>query len=143
MSSCSKKAENFMNMETFDQLDEVARFLTFVADEEHDLKESCGLKKEEALRMMQALHPRLDSEIAKLKDNNLNISTESCRATCHCAAYSDLYSNEKIKNSYLDEFSKTSKAEKINCAQKSAKWLCSSNILKELKTESQVIPTGL
>ncbi len=130
-------------MKHFDQLDEASTFLASIIDEELSDKEACGIKKDEALRMMQALHALFDNEVKKLKDLSLNISIESCRKSCHCGSYSDLYSDEKIKQKFLNEFVKTTKEEKMACVMRSAKWLCSSDLIKNLRNDSPAIPSGL
>ena len=130
-------------MRTFNSLSEAAFTLTMLVDEVDGLKGTCGLNKEDALRMMQAIHLRIEQEIKKLKDKVPELNPDLCNKQCHCSSYSDLFSDEKIRQQFLDENSKIDFAKKISCAKESAKWLCSSTLFKELKSEAQVIPNGL
>lgn len=124
-------------------LDEAANFLMLVTDDEPGLASKCNLKASDAMALMQPLHAMIDEEIQKNIDALDESTLIKCEENCHCGLYSDLSSNSSRKQKLLEEAQNTSKKKLVECANKSAKWLCESNLLKKLKSEVEPNPEGL
>jgi hypothetical protein len=134
-------------MVKIDQHDEAANFLMLVADQEKDLKETCKITPTEALNLMQPLHAMIDEE---LKSGPHIITTDleaSCVSNCHCGIYSDLAKSKRMKEELFKKAQAIPKKALIACAEKTARWFCSSNLLKALKSEvtanNPTTPNGL
>lgn len=124
-------------------LDEAANFLMLVTDDEPGLINKCQLKANEAMSLLQPLHAMIDEELAKNMDTLDESTLEKCDENCHCGLFSDLTTNNSRKQKLLQEAQNTSKKKLVECANKSAKWLCDSNLLKKLKAEVEPNPEGL
>ncbi len=124
-------------------LDEAANFLMLVTDDEQGLQDKCNLKAGEAMSLLQPLHAMIDEEIPKHVDSLDESTLLKCAENCHCGLYSDLTSNGSRKQKLLEDAQNTSKKKFVECANKSAKWLCDSNLLKKLKSEVEPNPEGL
>ncbi len=142
--SCSTTSIDLLSFNKLHQLDDAANFLMFVSDGEKELQNTCGLSSDEALNMLRALHAQIDQEI---QSGNYTVPEgvlNSCLGSCHCGIYSDLAVDSIIKDDLYKKAQSTSKAQKINCAQRSSVWLCQSKILSDLKAESSnELGTGL
>jgi hypothetical protein len=124
-------------------LDEAANFLMLVTDDEPGLQSKCNLKAGEAMGLLQPLHAMIDEEIPKYIDSLDESTLLKCADNCHCGLYSDLMSNGSRKQKLLEEAQNTNKKKLVECANKSSKWLCDSNLLKKLKSEVEPNPEGL
>lgn len=124
-------------------LDEAANFLMLVTDDEPGLINKCNLKAGEAMNLLQPLHAMIDEEILKNMDALDESTLEKCEENCHCGLYSDLTSNSSRKQTLLEAAQNTSKKKFVECANKSAKWLCESNLLKKLRADAEPNPEGL
>jgi hypothetical protein len=128
---------------SIEHLDEAANFLALVGDDEASLKERCNISPSEALNLLQPLHAMIDEEMPKFIDKFDENHLMNCANDCHCGLYSDLTSNQDRKETLFDEAKEIKLKEKVACASKSAKWLCSSKLLLKLKSESEPAANGL
>lgn len=134
-------------MVKIDQHDEAANFLMLVADQEKDLKETCQITPGEALNLIQPLHAIIDEEIKKGPHIITTDLEASCVANCHCGIYSDLAKSKRMKEVLFRKAQSMPKKTLIACAEKAAKWFCSSKLLETLKSETSTnnsnTPNGL
>lgn len=141
MNGCSTmKPKNLSNIH---HLDEAANFLMLVSDDEKSLTVKCGLSPQDALNMLQPIHALIDEEIKISTDGATENQMFKCEIDCHCGIYSDITSNQKLKDDLLEKARATHRSQLIQCANKSAKWLCDSNLLKKLKTEIEPVSNAL
>ena len=115
--------------------DETANFLMMIVDEEKELIDNCKIIPSEALRLTMPLHALIDDE---LSDKSLYISPDQerkCAEFCHCGVYSDLAKEKTLKDRLYKKASSMPRKSLVACANQTAKWLCSSNILKKLRSE--------
>ncbi|MDD4973444.1 MAG: hypothetical protein PHY93_03790 [Bacteriovorax sp.] len=122
-------------MVKIDQHDDAANFLMLVADQEKDLKETCQITPTEALNLIQPLHAMIDEEVKKGPHIITTDLEASCMANCHCGIYSDLAKSRRMKEGLFKKAQTIPKKALIACAEKTAKWFCSSKLLERLKSE--------
>jgi hypothetical protein len=142
ITACST-TESKNKLSSVHHLDEAANFLMLVSDEQPGLSQTCNLSSQEALNLLQPLHAMIDEQIKLQLDQVDENLLMNCEKECHCGIYSDLVSNSTLKQKLLKEAQETSKKKLVECANKSAKWLCDSNLIKKLKSESETITNGL
>lgn len=141
-SSCQTTQLNKSGMMKINHLDEAANFLMVLADDEMSLSKVCQISSSEALTLIQPLHAMIDEEI---KNGNFIVSDsliDNCEFNCHCGIYSDLTENKLLKDRLLQKAQSLKKSASLGCAQKTAQWFCTSNLLKDLKTQSSSIDQG-
>ena len=112
-----------------------------VVDQEKELKDNCKIIPSEALKLTMPLHVLIDEEI---NNKTFYISSKlerTCADVCHCGVYSDLVKEKKLKESLYKKASVLPRESLVSCANKTAKWFCSSELLKILK--SQIIDEPL
>ena len=143
MVSCSSVEKAKSPPTNLVKLDSIANFLVLVSDNEPSLKEKCGLSSSDAMNLLQPLHAMIDEDLANFSDSMSEDDIKNCQKECHCGLYSDLSSKDSIKEKLLDDAKNTDLKTKVNCAERSAKWLCSDPILKKLKAEVEPVANGL
>jgi hypothetical protein len=134
-SSCSTYQLDNPGMIRIDQHDEAANFLMLVSDQEKDLKETCQITPDQALNLLQPLHALIDEEIKKGPHIITPDLEASCKSNCHCGIYSDLAKSKRMKEILFRNAQAIPKKVLIFCAEKTAKWFCSSKLLETLKSE--------
>lgn len=147
LTSCSTFVLDKSVIKKIEQHDEAANFLMLISDQENDLKETCQISPKEALDLLQPMHAIIDKDIV----NGPHILTSdleaTCMASCHCGIYSDLTYSKIMKDSLFIKAQSTPRKNLIACAQKTAKWFCSSQLLEQLKSEAAAsnveTPNGL
>lgn len=131
-------------MSSIERLDDAATFLMLVSDQEKGLTETCNLKPDEALNLLQPLHAMIDEELQKSKHQITHKHLTVCEDNCHCGLYSDLAENQHLKDGLFKKAENFPKKRLIQCAQKSAKWFCNDQLLNSLKSElGAIAPNGL
>lgn len=133
-------------VETLERLDDAANILMRVSDANGP--SLCGLRPEEARKLILPLHSMLDRKLEKLPRNKNTIpfkSLNECESSCHCGLYGTVYEkrpNRKLsraeRRAYKNAATKATKqgaAELNRCTDKN-KWFCESELLKYLKQET-------
>lgn len=124
-------------MGKIEQYDEAANFLMLVADQEEALKNICQITPNEAFNLLGPLHAMIDEEIKRGPDIITTDLEAKCSSNCHCGVYSDLAQSKIMKDSLYKKAQSIPKKNLVVCAEKTAKWFCSSKLLKTLKSEAQ------
>lgn len=106
-----------------------------LSDSGPGLTENCGLSSSRALEMMQPLHALIDQEIEKSRHLITGKHLALCETNCHCGIYSDIAENKQLKNDLYKKAEVFPKKRLVECAQKTAQWICSDPLLESLKSE--------
>lgn len=121
-----------------ERLDSLASLLMDNID--NDAKH-CGLSAKDSKKLINVVHAKIDEESSKIK--NITSLGKSCVKNCHCDLYLGILEQhldkKRVKNSY-DLITKKAKLvdakRKIYCLE-NAKKQCKSELLKEIKKESE------
>lgn len=127
-------------MDQIHRLDEAANFLMLVSDEEKGLTQTCNLKPDEALNLLQPLHAMIDVETQKTKHLITSKFLSACEDNCHCGLYSDLAGNKQLKNDLFIKAQSLPKRKLVTCAELTAKWFCNDSLLQELRSQLSSTP---
>lgn len=135
ITSCQSHQTYNSSIVKIEMYDEAANLLMMIGDEGNGLIDSCKITPAEALRLTMPLRALIDEEVHK---NNFYISIDqemNCVQSCHCGIYSDLSKEKKTKENLYKKAANMSKISLVACANKTAKWFCSSTLFKILKFE--------
>lgn len=114
-----------------------------VADGESSVGQTCGIRPEEALNLLQPLHARIDEEIKSGKYLIIDKHLVDCDTNCHCGIYSDLALNKQLKNDLYNKASTFPRKKLIECAQRTSQWICKDPLLESLKKEAEPVSDAL
>ena len=123
-------------MQRIEQLDEAANFLMLISDQVIELTTTCQINANEALVLIQGVHAMIDKE-AQTEYFMITQELENhCEKECHCGLYSDLASDQKLKDRLYQKAQKLPKDKLAACAIKTSEWFCKSKLLETLKSNS-------
>ncbi len=135
------------------QLDAAAIVFRVAFDGEK--RAGCGLSPASANALLQVTQARLDakkdelSHLANAKRQSVLVELKTCNDECHCGVLADVvqgYSNlsktwKAALQSAQDKAKAQTAAQTLKCAER-ARWVCSSGLLKELRTEVKKAGVG-
>ena len=123
-------------MQKIEQLDEAANFLMLISDQVIELTNTCQINANEALVLIQGVHAMIDKE-AKTESFMITMDLEkNCEKDCHCGLYSDLASDQKLKDRLYQKAQNLPKTKLVACAIKTSEWFCKSKLIKTLQLNS-------